>query len=74
MSLQVDIRLTLALKTLGFQPVESTSPFKVVVSDGSTCTPYYMVTADDFGGVSVFNYPVVVEVTRGCEASNMITS
>ena len=27
------------LKVLGFQPVESTSPFKVVVSDMSTCTP-----------------------------------
>ena len=34
-----DVRLTLVLKALGFQPVESTSSFKVVVSDVSTCTP-----------------------------------
>ena len=33
------IRLTLVLKALGCQPVEGTSSFKVMVSDGSTCPP-----------------------------------
>ena len=32
-AVQVDIRLTLGLKALGCHPIESTSPFKVVVSD-----------------------------------------
>ena len=30
----------LKASALGLKPVESTSPFKVPVSDGSTCTPY----------------------------------
>ena len=34
------IRLTLVLKAHGFQPVESTSPFKVLVSDVFNLHPY----------------------------------
>ena len=35
----------LKASALGLKPVESTSPFKVPVSDGSTCTPYSTVIA-----------------------------
>ena len=41
-AVQVDIRLTLGLKALGCQPVESTSPFKVLVSTANL-HPYNMV-------------------------------
>ena len=42
--MRVDIRLTPGLKALGFQPVESTIPFKVLVSaDDVNLHPYAAV-------------------------------
>ena len=48
-AVQIDIRLNLGLKALSCQPVESTSLFKVLVSDGNM-HPYAVASDDDVNG------------------------